>query len=246
VHDLLVYLLLVAVGIVSGTLNVLAGGGSFLTLPVLIFLGLPAAVANGTNRIGVLMQNVSGVWGFHRHGVLDWRWTMLVVIPGSLGTIVGTYAALSISDEAFRKVLATLMVVVTVWTLVGHANVPQGEGQPRATLLVMIGFLVVGLYSGFIQAGVGFLILAVTTMAGFDLIRGNAVKLLSVLVFMIISLVIFATNGGVDWPLGIALGVGNAIGGAIGVRIAIKKGHGWLRVFVTATVVVFAIKLWFF
>jgi hypothetical protein len=171
---------------------------------------------------------------------------MLVVIPGSIGTVLGTYAALSIGDEAFRKILATLMVIVTVWTLAGHGNVPQGDGHRRTSWPVMIGFLVAGLYAGFIQAGVGFLVLAVTTMAGFDLVRGNAVKLLSVLVFMIISLVIFAANGRVDWPLGIALGVGNAIGGAIGVRIAVTKGHRWLRVFVTATVIVFAIKLWFF
>ena len=246
VADWLAYPVLVAAGVVAGTINVLAGGGSFLTLPLLIFLGLPATVANGTNRIGVVMQNVSGVWAFHRHGVLDWRWALVVGIPGGVGAIVGAYAALSISDEAFRRILATVMVLISLWTLLGHAAVPRGTTRSGTSVPVVLGFLLIGLYAGFIQAGVGFLILAVTTLAGFDLVRGNAVKLLSVLVFTLISLAIFAANAGVDWPMGIALGVGNAIGGAIGVRIAMKKGHAWLRMVVTATVIVFAIKLWFF
>lgn len=109
--------------------------------------------------------------------------------------------------------------------------------------LLALGFFVVGIYGGFVQAGVGFLILAATTLAGLDLVRGNAVKVLSVLVFTAMSLAIFAWQGMVDWPLGLALGAGNTAGGFVGVRLAVLKGHDWLRRVVTACVVLFALKL---
>lgn len=241
------YLLLAGVGFVSGALNVVAGGGSFLTLPVLIFLGLPAAIANGTNRVGVLMQNVAGVWGFHRHRVLDWRSILWAGVPASAGAIVGTYAALDIGDVGFRRILATAMVAITLWTVLGHKSAPASP-RPRArtSAALATGFFFVGIYGGFLQAGVGFMILALTSMAGLDLVRGNAVKVLCVLVLTGLSLAIFAANGSVNWPLGVVLGLGNATGAHYGVRLAVTKGHDWLKVVVSATVIAFAIKLWFF
>ncbi len=101
------------------------------------------------------------------------------------------------------------------------------------------------MYGGFIQAGVGFLVLAITTSAGMDLVRGNAVKLLSVLLLTALSLVVFAAAAQVDWPRGIALAAGNLIGAEIGVRLAVLKGHTWLQKVVTATVILFAVLLWF-
>ena len=118
---------------------------------------------------------------------------------------------------------------------------PRRPGDP----LVVAGFFAVGLYGGFIQAGVGFLILAVTTMAGMDLVRGNAVKVLSVLLLTVVSLAIFARGGVIDWPLGIALGAGSFAGGLVGVRLAVLRGHAWLQRLVTATIVLFALSLWF-
>ena len=96
-----------------------------------------------------------------------------------------------------------------------------------------------------IQAGVGFVILALTSAAGLDLIRGNAVKVLSVLLITVLSLAIFANSGTVDWPRGLALGVGNFAGGLVGVRQAVLKGQRWLERVVSATVILFALLLWF-
>ena len=109
--------LLFGAGLVAGTVNVLAGGGSFLTLPVLIFVGLPPGVANATNRVGVLLQNVGAVWGFHRHRVLPWRGALWASLPAMAGAVLGTWGALEIGDDAFRQVLAFLMVAVTLWSL---------------------------------------------------------------------------------------------------------------------------------
>jgi len=80
-EDWIPYAILFLAGGVAGVLNVVAAGGSFLTLPLLIFLGLPASVANGTNRVAILLQNIGAVWGFHRYGVLDWRAILWAAIP---------------------------------------------------------------------------------------------------------------------------------------------------------------------
>ena len=244
--------LLAGAGLVAGALNAVAGGGSFLTLPVLIFLGLPPAVANATNRVGVLAQNLSGLWAFHRYGVLDWRSATLASLPAVAGAGLGAWAALRVSDLAFTRLLSFAMLAITLWTIVGRRGARQGGSQPgsaprRAAGVApatAFGFFLVGLYGGFIQAGVGFFVLAITTAGGLDLVRGNAVKLAAVLLMTVLSLGIFASVGAVDWPRGGALALGNALGGLIGVRLAVLKGHHWLEQIVMAAVVLFAILLW--
>lgn len=241
------YPLLFGVGALAGTLNVLAGGGSFLTLPVLIFLGLPAAtMANGTNRIGILLQNVGAVWSFRRHGVTEPGSLLWAALPATIGALGGTWLALRIGDQDFRRVLALLMVGITLLTLWdplrarGRRRLPLRTGHPALAL----GFLAAGVYGGFVQAGVGFLILAVTTLAGLDLVRGNAVKVLCILVFTVVSLTIFAWKGMVHWPMGLSLAAGNVAGGLLGVRLTVLKGHRWLRGVVTVAVLALAVRLW--
>lgn len=239
-------ILLVAAGVVSGALNVVAGGGSFLILPILLFMGLPSPLANGTNRVGILAQNFVGTVGFHQHGAMDWPWSLQASIPTMIGAAVGVWAALDIPDLAFRRTLSIAMVVVTVWSLLNRQNPgAASDVKPPSHWLVVLGFFIVGVYGGFIQAGIGFLILAITTAAGMDLVRGNAVKLLTVMMLTIISLIAFAAAGQVDWPRGLALAAGNWAGAIIGVRMAVLKGHGWLQKVVTATVILFAVALWF-
>jgi uncharacterized protein len=241
--------LLAGAGLVAGTLNVVAGGGSFLTLPVLLFLGLPATVANATNRVGVLAQNVSGVWGFHRHGALDWNFALWASVPAVLGAGLGVWMALLVPDFAFTRILSFAMLGMTLWSVWrsrrrGTSAAPATPAPAQRQALTLIGFFCVGVYGGFIQAGVGFVILALTSAAGLDLVRGNAVKVLSVMLITVLSLAIFAGSGSVDWPRGLALALGNAVGGLLGVRMAVLKGHRWLERVVTATVILFALMLW--
>lgn len=239
------YLALFAVGFAAAVINVLAAGGSFLTLPLLIFLGLPPTVANGTNRLGVLAQNITAVVGFHRHDVLPLKWALSVSLPAVAGAALGVWGALHVSDFAFRRVLSLVMLAMTLATLVSRRR-SDGNGQPRDPWSppIVAGFFLTGLYGGFLQAGVGFLALAMTTLAGLDLVRGNAVKVFAVMLLTLLSLAVFAGTGHVDWPAGIALALGNLLGGIAGVRLAILKGHKWLERLVSATVVLFAILLW--
>jgi uncharacterized membrane protein YfcA len=245
-------LALVAVGTVSGALNVLAGGGSFLSLPLLIFLGLPPGVANGTNRIAILVQNMGAVWRFRSHGLWEPAWIPLAAGPAVLGAILGTWAAIEIGDETFRRVLAGLMVLATLWILWDPLSRPRGtrsaapggvpHGGRRAAFAA--AFFAVGLYGGFVQAGIGFLLAAVATWAGLDLVRGNALKVLVVLLLTPLSLAIFAWSGRVDWLVGLPLAAGHLLGALAGVRWTVLKGHVWIKRFLTVTVIAFAIKLW--
>lgn len=243
------YLLLFGTGCVAGTLNVVAGGGSFLSLPILIFLGLPATHANGTNRVAILIQNIGAVWSFHRHGMMDWKSLFWAALPTTVGAVLGALVALWVGDEAFKKILAFLMVAVTLWTLWDplkeKLNHPRTSGRSQFLALTS-GFFVVGIYSGFVQAGVGFLILAVTTLAGFNLVKGNTIKVLVILASMIVSLAVFASQGRVSWTMGFVLGTGNLMGGLLGVKLTVLKGHAWIKNIVTATVILFALRLWFF
>lgn len=253
----LTYLLLFAAGVLAGTLNVLAGGGSFITLPLLIFLGLPATVANGTNRIAILVQNAGAVWNFDRHGVVDWSWLRRAALPALAGAGLGTWAAVRIPDASFQRILATLMVVFAVVMLVdplrsrlgrgGGAAEPKDDSESAPVLsgaALSAAFFVAGAYGGFVQAGVGFFILALAMLAGLDLVRGNALKVLVVLVYTPLALALFAAAGKIDWGMGVALAGGNLLGGLLGSHLTVLKGHAWVKRVVVVMVLVFAVKLW--
>lgn len=242
-------LLLFFAGLVAGTLNIIAGGGSMLTLPVMIFLGLPPTVANGTNRVAIVIQSVGATWSFHRRKLISREWVLLAVPPALVGVVIGTLAAVRIGDLAFQRILAVILVGAAAWTVWRPIKPPEeGEALPpsgaRRWAFVAFFFLV-GAYGGFIQAGVGFIILAVTSAGGLNLIRGNALKVTLILGFTPVALAVFAWTGKVDWAMGFALAAGNLLGALAGVRLQILKGHKWVRRVVTLTIIAFAIRLLF-
>jgi uncharacterized membrane protein YfcA len=242
-------IILFLVGLVAGTLNVIAGGGSLLSLPVMIFLGLPPTVANGTNRVAILIQNIGASWSFHRRGLVSREWLFLAVPPALLGAVLGTVAAVHIGELEFQRVLAVILVAAALWSvwnpieLQAEGNAELPEGIKRWAFIA--AFFLIGAYGGFIQAGIGFILLAATSAAGFNLIRGNALKVTVVLAFTPLALVLFAWNGKVDWAMGFALAAGNFLGGLAGVHLQILKGHKWVRGVVTVVIVIFALRLLF-
>jgi hypothetical protein len=238
--------LLFIVGAITGFINTLAGGGSLLTLPVLIFLGLPTAMANGTNRIGIVIQNIFAIAGFHRQNVFPWRVSLLSAIPATLGAIVGAQLALDVPDALFKQILAGIMIGVLIIIVIDPGKRVRASHKPVAGLrlvLFAIGFFGVGIFGGFIQAGVGFLIISLMLLAGFDLVAINAVKVFVVFLFTVAALVVFIAHGQVNYLLGASLGVGSAAGAWLAAKFAVTKGHAWIRAFVIITVVLFAAKL---
>ncbi len=241
--------LLFAVGIVAGILNVLAGGGSLLTLPLLIFMGLPSAVANGTNRIAILCQNIFAIRGFRKRGVLPLQLALLCTPPALLGSWLGANMAISLDDLMFKRVLALIMIGVLIFTALDPMKrFRQQEvvfGFWRKLILV-VSFFGVGVYGGFVQAGVGFIVISVLLAHGLDLVRINAIKVFVIFAYTFIALGVFIYHGQVNYLLGFALAAGNSIGGMLGPKLAVEKGHDWIKNVVTATVAVFALKLLFF
>jgi len=209
-------------------------------------MGLPPVLANGTNRVGILAQNMAATWNFRRHGIFDRRWVAAAAIPHLFGAAAGSVLALRIDDDTFRQVLSTLMIVMSLWTLWDPLRAKAArarEESPRLGVGAWIGFFLVGIYGGFVQAGVGFLMLAVATLAGFDLVRGNSLKVFCVLVSTPLSLAIFASGGQVSWIPGLSLGAGMLLGGWAGSHLTVLKGHRWVRQVVTLAVIAMAIKL---
>lgn len=237
------YALLLAAGVAAGALNVIAGGGSFLTLPLLMFLGLPPGIANATNRLGIVVQDLAAVWSFDRSGVLDRRAALWAALPATLGAGLGALLALRVSDALFVRLLALLMIALSLGSLWTPPRREAGGAGTGAVVARTAGFFVVGIYGGFVQAGVGFLFVALTTLVGLDLVRGNAVKVLSILPMTALALAIFAWNGRVEWVTGSVLAVGFLVGGLLGARWTILKGHRWVRGVVTAAILLLAIKL---
>src|SRR3989304_740679 len=159
------FLVIFTVGVVAGVINTLAGGGSLITLPVLIFLGLPATVANGTNRLAITVQSVLAVAGFKRKGVSNFKLSFLMSLPALIGAIIGAQLAVDVSDILFKRILAVVMILVLGLILWNPIRMRQGIAQcdggmtslsRSRRIASMLIFFFIGVYGGFFQAGVGF------------------------------------------------------------------------------------------
>lgn len=228
--------LLVVTGFAAGVINTLAGGGSNLTIPALMVMGLPADVANATNRVGVLLQSVAGVRGFRRYGKLDSQDMVPVLVPNVLGGLLGAVCAASIPVAFLKPLLLGTMVGMSLLILLRPAVVAPPAGTPALAVrdrpLAWASLFLAGVYGGFVQAGVGFILIA--ALAGtlrYDLVRTNALKMLCTAAFTLIALAVFVADGLVLWVPGLILGASTMVGAALGVRLAIKARQETLKWF---------------
>lgn len=222
------YFLLFGAGLFVGFINTIAGSGSFLSLPILIFTGMPAGVANGTNRLPILFSSIMGVISFNKKNYFDLRNALLLaafVIPGA---IVGSFFILEIPDNLIEKIIGYIMLVfavLTLWRPQAFNAVPKENISIKIRWYHFFMFFLIGFYGGFIQAGVGiFILFACVLSLGYDLINANSIKLALTLAFTPFSLAIFILNDQVQWIPGIIMAVGGIIGAWYGARFAIKKG----------------------
>lgn len=245
--------LIFTVGVIAGFINTLAGGGSLISLPILIFLGLPTAVANGTNRLAIAVQSLFAVTGFRRKGVSDFKASLLMSVPALVGAIIGAQLATDVSDILFKRILAAIMLLVLgiiLWNPIrkSYANVPYNGGMAKVSwnrrIALMIMFFFIGIYGGFIQAGIGFMIIAVlTTMSGLSLLETNSHKVFIVGINALFALLVFVFHNKIHWPIGLALAAGNGLGGWIGSHLAVTKGERFIRLVLTICVVAMAVRL---
>ncbi len=246
-------LLLTGIGLIAGTLNVIAGGGSLLSLPVLVFLGLDGPVANGTNRIAILAQNATAIGGFRARGFSDWKLSLSLSLAALPGGICGALLGTMVRGELFNRILGAILIAVLLylawqrWKKKPSSGKPSTDPRPltsRQRVLGHLALVVVGFYGGFIQAGVGFLLMAALhQVMGLDLVRVNMHKVFIVAVFTFAALVVFALKGQVLWIPGIALAIGNSLGGWIGSQISVLKGESWIRAVLYGTLLLMAVRL---
>ena len=215
------------IGASAGFINVLAGGGSFLTLPLLIFLGLPPNLANGTNRLAILMQNTFAVGRFMKKKVNPGKFALRAALFTVPGGVIGAWLATLVSNSQFKLSLALVMIIMSLFTLLSSNRQNGDPLDPESYIGSWVGpgmaYFLVGIYGGYIQAGVGFLILSVLLWQNINLVHGNAVKLTIIFFFTSIALIIFAWNGQVNWAMGAMLGVGNIIGAWVGTHVPLRK-----------------------
>jgi uncharacterized protein len=243
--------MLTGVGIVAGFLNVMAGGGSLLTVPVMVFMGLPGPVANGTNRIAILVQNIMAITAFFRRGFSEFRLSLSLAACAVPGAIAGALVGVNLSGDWFNRVLALIMlgVMLIMYFDKGSNAEADPDYQPNRQQLIrghlmMVG---VGFWGGFIQLGVGFIIMPVLNrVMGLDLVRTNMHKVFIICVYTVVALALYASQVEIMWLVGAALALGNGIGGYIGAHFAVSKGEQLIKTVLNVVLIVFIIKLLFF
>ena len=233
-YDVISLLLLVAVGVLSGFINTLAGGGSMLVLPAMLFLGMPADIANATIRVGIFVQSMAGMKGFHSRGHLDSSAIIPILIPAIPGALLGALLASWLPLWILKPTLLSAMIIMALAILIKPEAVISSVGSMPHPLrdrpLAVLSLFMAGVYGGFVQAGVGFILIAALAAGlGYDLLRTHALKTVCTAVFSAVALGIFAWRDQVWWLPGIMLAIGSVIGAMGGVRFAIKVDQSRLK-----------------
>lgn len=244
------YLLLIPIGFIAGFLNTVAGGGTLLTLPALIFLGLPASVANGTNRIAILIQTFTAIRGFKSKGESMYPFSLYLGISALIGSFIGAKLAININGDLFNRILAIIMLMVLL-TIIFKPKasldtlVEKTTGKTLKKAIIIFFFL--GIYGGFINAGIGFLMLLILPYVnGLTLLKSNVTKVFVVFMYTIGAVLVFAYENKINYPIAFILTIGNASGGWVASRWSVKKDDTVIKLFLIVTVSSLAIKLWFF
>lgn len=237
--------LLFGIGAIAGFINVNAGGGSTLTLPALIFMGLDAALANGTNRIAIFIQNIFAVASFHKQKVHQFQTSLVFSFFTLPGAVIGAILATRVSNLLFQRILGGVLIFVVFSMFFSRStNTNTANRQDAKNWLIFPALFGIGFYGGFIQAGVGFLLMAALYhLCHFNLVWVNMHKVSIILIYTLPALLVFAFTGNVNWGYGLVLAAGNAMGGWWGAHAAVKAGEKAIRIILAAAITLMSLKL---
>jgi len=237
------FLILFFAGVGAGIINIMAGGGSTITLPVLILLGLDAGVANGTNRVAILVQNTAATLSFKADKKTSLRNSLFYGLWTIPGAVTGALMATRIEDAVFEKILAVLLIIVVLTMLVSSGN-SRSHRNPKESIWTGPVLLLIGFYGGFVQIGIGFLFMAVFYhLLKFDLLTTTVHKIAVILIYTVPALVVFAILGKIDWGMGFTLAAGNATGALIAARVAVRRGEKVIQVILVIAVLIMALRI---
>jgi len=240
-------ILILLSGLAAGFLNAVSGGGAMLTVPALILIGLPPGVANGTNRLAVVIQSLTALAAYKRLRVTDNYLALSFLIPAMLGSVCGALVSVRLDDAVFQTLLAVMMLVMLIPLLFKstlQTSLLSQHSPTRRRRILQGVFFGIGLYGGLLQIGAGiFVLVALGSLAGLNLVLANGVKVVIVMGLTGIALVVFIFDGKVDWGVGLLLSVATSIGSWFGAHWGVRKGEAWIRLVVTGTVVAMALQL---
>lgn len=242
--------LLIIVGFFAGIINTLAGGGSLFTLPFLIFLGLPPSVANGTNRIVIVIQSLGGTLGYQSKKINTFPFPIYLGVSASIGSLIGAQIALQLDGAIFNRILAVIMLIVALLILIRQnslsSNLPE-RLTGKYLIYAVLGFFIIGIYGGFINAGIGIVIMIfLNRLNRLSLVKTNATKVLVVMIYTTVALIFFAFNDAVNWKLGLLMALGTLFGAWWASRWSVRKGDRVIRIAMLLAIFIMSIKLWFF
>lgn len=232
--------ILIGGGAVAGVLNTLAGGGSLLSVPLLVLVGLPGTVANGTNRIGVFLQNLTAAWRFRAHGVSGLEGAARIVVPVCLGSLLGALAIARVDDAVFERLFGVVMLLDLIPMLRRPRRDPTRPPRPWPRWLSFLAFAGIGAYGGAIQAGVGLLMVGALSHAGHDLVRANSIKVSVNVALTAFAIPVFVAAGQVAWGPAFVLAIGFVAGGWLGARLAVGGGERLIRPVMIGAIVLLA------
>ena len=233
---------LVVSGVFVGFINTLAGGGTIISLSLFMFMGLPADVANGTNRIAVVLQNITSVATFRQKKLLDTRKAIWLSVPTVIGSIIGAQLSIEIDEATFRKAIGVVMLLMIFFIISKPDKWLKGQlklQEKKVSPLQYIIFFGIGIYGGFVQVGVGYFLLAAIVLgAGYDLVKANAIKVFVVLAYTLFAMVIFIIHDKINWQFGLIHAIGNMIGAYLASRYAVEWGANFIRWFIIVIILI--------
>ncbi len=236
------------VGFIAAFLNTVGGGGSLVSVPILAFIGLPITVANATSRVAIFFQNIFAVGGFRSKGVeLPWPYAIYLGFSSLGGGLLGSLLASRMPDDLFKKIFVVVMIFSVGLIML---NPFKSKGQEKLTTkdkwIGAFFFLFIGVYGGFVQAGIGFLVIAVLSLVNnLSLVKSNYVKVFAAIIYTGVSVIVFAIGGKINWQVGFVLAIGHSLGGWFASRWSVKAGEVWIKRVMIVSVIGMAIALWF-
>ncbi len=225
-------LLLAFGGLAAGVINTMAGGGSTITVPLLVFAGVPGTYANGSNRVGILPACLAAVLSFRRLGVSGFRDAKIIFLPVFFGSLAGSLLINKLGDDQFERLFALLVIPIVILTLMPPTPKERKSSWGRSTMILI--FFVVGLYGGAIQAGVGLVMVLALSRSGFDLVTANSIKVMIIAFVTVVALPVFIFSGKISWGPALVLAAGLTAGGWIGAKWTVEGGERvvrWVMVF---------------
>jgi len=240
------YIVIVLGGFVAGSMNSLAGYGSLITLTILMeIMGLPGNVANATNRVNVSANAIAGSFAFYKNGKLKLnKQSGLIIAIVFIGAIVGSILAAKISNENFRIVYRILLFLVAILLIINPKKwlIKESINKDINWFLLTPILLALGIYGGFIQAGMGMFVLAVLVLiVGKEIIEANALKIFIILAYSVIVIAVFHFQGLINWKAGALLAVSQAAGSYLTANYASKIPNANIIAYRLLLVIVFFI-----